>query len=67
MIQIVLQAAYHYWTTWRTNLIMEVNFGEMLSVIPGNQTYFTIEISLAILLYEFVSDEYITLQWNHNF
>ncbi len=58
----------------RTNLIMEVGktFGEiplgLLSVIPGNQTYFTIENTFSNLnFYEFVSDEYITLQWNHNF
>ncbi|MBC5863730.1 DUF5686 and carboxypeptidase-like regulatory domain-containing protein [Flavobacterium turcicum] len=58
----------------RTNLIMEVGktFGKvplgLLSVIPGNQTYFTIENTFSNLnFYEFVSDEYMTLQWNHNF
>ncbi|MBQ0909338.1 carboxypeptidase-like regulatory domain-containing protein [Flavobacterium sp. F-328] len=58
----------------RSNLIMEVGktFGKvplgLLSVIPGNQTYFTIENTFSNLnFYEFVSDEYMTLQWNHNF
>lgn len=58
----------------RTNIIMEVGktFGTiplgLLSVIPGNQTYFTIENTFSNLnFYEFVSDEYVTLQWNHNF
>jgi hypothetical protein len=40
----------------------------LLSVIPGNQTYFTIENTFSNLnFYEFVSDQYATLQWNHNF
>lgn len=58
----------------RTNLIMEVGktFGivplGLMSVIPGNQTYFSIENTFNNLnFYEFVSDEYVTLQWNHNF
>ena len=58
----------------RTNIIMEVGktFGKvplgLLSVIPGNQTYFTIENTFSNLnFYEFVSDQYATLQWNHNF
>ncbi|TDE55526.1 DUF5686 and carboxypeptidase-like regulatory domain-containing protein [Flavobacterium sp. GT3P67] len=58
----------------RTNIIMEVGktFGTvplgLLSVIPGNQTYFTIENTFSNLnFYEFVSDQYATLQWNHNF
>jgi hypothetical protein len=39
-----------------------------MSVIPGNQTYFSIENTFNNLnFYEFVSDEYVTLQWNHNF
>ncbi len=58
----------------RTNLIVEVGktFGEvplgLLSVIPGNQTYFTIENTFSNLdYYEFVSDQYATFQWTHNF
>ena len=58
----------------RTNLIMEVGktYGTvplgLLSVVPGNQTYFTIENTFSNLnFYEFVTDEYVTLQWNHNF
>ncbi len=58
----------------RTNLIVELGktFGEvplgLLSVIPGNQTYFTIENTFSNLdYYEFVSDEYATFQWTHNF
>jgi hypothetical protein len=39
-----------------------------MSVIPGNQTYFTIENTFSNLnFYEFVSDQYATLQWEHNF
>ena len=58
----------------RTNLIMEVGktFGAvplgLMSVIPGNQTYFIIENTFNNLnFYEFVSDQYATFQWNHNF
>jgi hypothetical protein len=40
----------------------------LMSVIPGNQTYFTIENTFSNLnFYEFVSDQYATLEWNHNF
>ena len=58
----------------RTNLIMEVGktFGTiplgLMSVIPGNQTYFSIENTFSNLnFYEFVTDQYATLQWEHNF
>ena len=58
----------------RTNVIVEVGktFGTvplgLMSVIPGNQTFFTLENTFSNLnFYEFVSDQYATLQWNHNF
>jgi hypothetical protein len=58
----------------RTNLIMELGktYGTiplgLLSIVPGNQTYFTIENTFSNLnFYEFVTDEYATFQWNHNF
>ena len=58
----------------RTNLIMELGktYGQiplgLMSIIPGNQTYFTIENTFNNLnFYEFVSDQYATFQWNHNF
>lgn len=58
----------------RTNLIVELGktFGQvplgLMSIVPGNQTYFTIENTFNNLnFYEFVADEYATLQWNHNF
>ncbi|WP_298221597.1 DUF5686 and carboxypeptidase-like regulatory domain-containing protein [Flavobacterium sp.] len=58
----------------RTNLISEFGktYGKvplgLLSVVPGNQTYFTIENTFNNLnFYEFVTDEYVTLQWIHNF
>ncbi len=58
----------------RTNLTMELGktFGQvplgLMSVIPGNQTYFVIENTFSNLnFYEFVSDRYATLQWEHNF
>ena len=58
----------------RTNVIVELGktFGKiplgLMNVIPGNQTYFTIENTFSNLnFYEFVTDQYATLQWNHNF
>lgn len=58
----------------RTNFILEAGktFGTiplgLMSVIPGNQTYFSIENTFSNLnFYEFVTDQYATLQWNHNF
>jgi hypothetical protein len=58
----------------RTNLTLEMGktFGTiplgLLSVVPGNQTYFTIENTFSNLnFYEFVTDQYVTLQWEHNF
>jgi hypothetical protein len=58
----------------RTNITMELGktFGTiplgLMSVIPGNQTYFTIENTFSNLnFYEFISDQYATLKWDHNF
>ena len=58
----------------RTNIILEAGktFGTiplgLLSVIPGNQTYFTLENTFSnVNYYEFVTDEYAMLQWNHDF
>lgn len=58
----------------RSNIIVEAGktFGTiplgLMSVIPGNQTYFSIENTFSNLnFYEFVTDQYVTLQWNHNF
>ena len=58
----------------RSNVIMELGktFGRiplgLISVIPGNQTYFTIENTFNNLnFYEFVADQYATIQWDHNF
>ena len=58
----------------RTNLITELGktYGKvplgLLSVVPGNQTYFTIENTFNNLkFYEFVTDQYATVQWIHNF
>ena len=58
----------------RTNITLELGktFGTiplgLMSVIPGNQTYFTIENTFSNLnFYEFVSDQYATLKWDHNF
>ena len=58
----------------RSNVIIEVGktFGTvplgLMSVIPGNQTFFSIENTFSNLnYYEFVSDKYATLQLNHNF
>ncbi len=58
----------------RSNFIVETGktFGQvplgLMSIIPGNQTYFTIENTFSNMnFYEFVADEYVTLQWEHNF
>ena len=58
----------------RTNFIIELGktFGTvplgLMSVIPGNQTFFSMENAFNNLnFYEFVSDQYATFQWNHNF
>lgn len=58
----------------RSNFIVELGktYGKvplgLLSIVPGNQTYFTIENTFSNLnFYEFVTDEYATFQWNHNF
>ncbi|MBC5836841.1 DUF5686 family protein [Flavobacterium muglaense] len=58
----------------KSNVIVELGktFGTiplgLMSVIPGNQTYFTIENTFSNLnFYEFVTDQYATLQWEHNF
>lgn len=58
----------------RTNVTVELGktFGTvplgLMSIIPGNQTYFTIENTFSNLnFYEFVADQYATMQWEHNF
>ncbi|KDN53745.1 DUF5686 and carboxypeptidase-like regulatory domain-containing protein [Flavobacterium seoulense] len=58
----------------RTNLIVELGkiYGTvplgLLSVVPGNQSYFSIDNTFNNLnFYEFVTDQYATLQWEHNF
>jgi len=58
----------------RSNIIAELGktFGTiplgLLSVIPGNQTYLTIENTFSNLnYYEFETDQYAMIQWNHNF
>jgi len=58
----------------RSNFIVELGktYGKvplgLLSIVPGNQTYFSIENTFNNLnFYEFVTDEYATMQWNHNF
>ena len=58
----------------RTSLTVEIGktFGKiplgLISVIPGNQSYFNIENTFNNLnYYEFVSDQYTTLNWEHNF
>ncbi|HQA74192.1 DUF5686 family protein [Flavobacterium sp.] len=58
----------------RSNLTMELGktFGQiplgLMSVVPGNQTYFIIKNTFSNLnFYEFITDEYATFQWEHNF
>ena len=58
----------------RSNFTMELGktFGKvplgLMSVVPGNQTLFIIDNTFSNLnFYEFVADQYATLQWEHNF
>ncbi|MEC4049517.1 DUF5686 family protein [Flavobacterium sp. SUN046] len=58
----------------RSNFTLELGktYGQvplgLLSIIPGNQSYFNIENTFNNLnYYEFVSDQYATFQWEHNF
>jgi hypothetical protein len=58
----------------RTNLILELGktYGTiplgLLSIVPGNQTFFTIDNTFSNLnYYEFITDTYATFQWNHDF
>ena len=58
----------------RSNFTMELGktFGQiplgLMSVIPGNQTYFIIDNTFSNLnFYEFVADQYATFQWQHDF
>jgi hypothetical protein len=58
----------------RTNITSEVGktFGAvplgLMSIIPGNQTYFSIDNTFSNLnFYEFVADQYATLQIDHHF
>ena len=58
----------------RSNFTMELGktFGQvplgLMSVVPGNQTLFIIDNTFSNLnFYEFVADQYATLQWEHNF
>ena len=58
----------------RTDITVELGktFGKvplgLMSVVPGNQTYFIIGNTFSNLnFYEFVTDRYATMQWQHNF
>lgn len=58
----------------RSNFTLEVGktFGQvplgLMSVVPGNQTYFIIDNTFSNLnFYEFVADQYATFKWEHNF
>jgi hypothetical protein len=58
----------------RTDIIVELGktFGTvplgLMSVVPGNQTYFSDYNSFSNLnFYEFLSDQYVTTQWEHDF
>ncbi len=57
-----------------SNITLEVGktFGTiplgLMSIVPGNQSIFTIQNTFSNLnFYEFVTDQYATLQWNHDF
>lgn len=58
----------------RSNFTVELGktFGQvplgLLGVVPGNQTYFIIDNTFNNLnFYEFVADQYATVNWQHNF
>jgi Family of unknown function (DUF5686)/CarboxypepD_reg-like domain len=73
-IQLLYRKPFIIGALGRTNLTLELGktFGKiplgLMSVIPGNQTYFIIGNTFSNLnFYEFVSDQYATLIWEHNF
>jgi hypothetical protein len=73
-IQIYYKQPFIIGPLGRTNLILELGktYGEiplgLMSVVPGNQTFFTTENTFSNLrYYEFVTDQYATFQWNHDF
>lgn len=58
----------------RSNFTMELGktFGKiplgLMSIVPGNQTYFIIDNTFSNLnFYEFITDQYATFQWEHHF
>jgi len=58
----------------RSNIILETGktFGYiplgLMSVVPGNQSFFDISNTFSNLkYYEFVADQYVTLKWDHSF
>ena len=58
----------------RSNLIFEMGktFGYiplgLMTVVPGNQSVFDITNTFSNLrYYEFITDQYVTLKWDHNF
>jgi hypothetical protein len=58
----------------RTNVTVEAGktFGYiplgLMSVVPGNQSFFNIESTFNNLqFYEFVTDQYVTFKWDHDF
>ena len=58
----------------RTNITMEIGktFGYiplgLMSIVPGNQSLFNISNTFNNLkFYEFITDQYVTLKWDHNF
>lgn len=58
----------------RSNVTIELGktFGDvplgLMSVVPGNQSLFSISNTFSNLkYYEFVADQYVTLKWDHNF
>jgi hypothetical protein len=58
----------------RTNLTLELGktFGDvplgLMSVVPGNQSFFSTPNTFNNLnYYEFVTDQYVTLKWDHDF
>ena len=58
----------------RSNIILEMGktFGYvplgLMSIVPGNQSLFNISNTFNNLkFYEFITDQYVTLKWDHNF
>ena len=73
-LQILYQKPIIIGPLGRSNITFELGktFGHvplgLMSIVPGNQSLFDISNAFSNLkFYEFITDQYVTLKWNHNF